>query len=362
MDALTRESNIKCAAKNGDGIRKMSAADAGSTNNAYHLPAATTPAASIASCIDIQPAAIACGAAESSKHQSSLYFSQEASSIFDKALAISSAPNDDPPVWGDCADLEDLGEVADKHFGGSCSTPTFKSARGKTEEPFEFFLDDDAGAPAYDSMHTNLNGKDESKPAGSSAAGSRIRSGNTADLKSDTPIFEDTMFMGDMAIAQGEMNSTSSALLLFDAKSVFDDDVSTDRLNNTKENSREQRASSTHFSSPTKPKPHQAFTAASLHIITPRSSVDSTLMPVVTPLPILRQVTPPEDPMNIHLAQRSHIDGSTSNSEEIPATEKVRTHKDQQDHCSKGASKTDAAWKRRFLELEVRYYTLFRVL
>ena len=49
-------------------------------------------------------------AVDDESDSNTLFFSQEASSVFDKALEMHVAPTDDPPMWGD--DLEDYMEVA----------------------------------------------------------------------------------------------------------------------------------------------------------------------------------------------------------------------------------------------------------
>ena len=49
--------------------------------------------------------------ADAQSMRQSVFFSQEACSVFDKALAMHAASTDDPPMWGD--ELDDLQEVAD---------------------------------------------------------------------------------------------------------------------------------------------------------------------------------------------------------------------------------------------------------
>jgi len=329
--------------------------------------------------IYIQPTAVA----DTQSKQQSLFFSQEASSIFDKALEMHAAPTDDPPMWGD--DLEDLREVADMlelediedlSTGNEAVgqrdiyyPPNFK-ATSKKESAGCFF--GDSGASTRDSLDFKSGNDVRSRVSGSNTAALNDETDLPLHIMNmDKRIFEENMFIGDITQAEGDDNMITDdcALLTTLVSPIFGNAVpymlnskhGTPDTGEHAETSRELKATTKVlplgenadvYLPASKPNPYQA--TAALPIVTPRKlnsariidfklGTPTTHAPMITPLPQVK--ASPED-------LKDSMQGVLKcNNEKEADMAKNRTHNHQQDHHPKGTSKSDAAWKRRFLEL-----------
>ena len=331
--------------------------------------------------IDIQPTAVA----DTQSKQQSLFFSQEASSIFDKALEMHAAPTDDPPIWGD--DLEDLREVADMlelediedlSTGNEAVgqrdvyyPPNFKAASKK--ESTGCFCGD-SGASTRDSLDFKSGNDVRSRVSGSNTDALNDETDLPLRIMNmDKRIFEDNMFIGDITQAESDDNMITDdcALLSTLVSPVFANDVpymlnskhGTPDTAEHAETSRELKATTRVLPlgkkaaldlSASKPDTYQA--TAALPIVTSRKlnsafiidfklGAPMTHVPMITHLPQVK--VSPED-------LKDSMQGiHKCNNEKEADIAKKRTHNHQQDHHPNGTSKSDAAWKRRFLELEV---------
>jgi len=307
--------------------------------------------------IDIQPTTTL---ADSQNKRQSLFLSQEASSIFDKALEMHAAPTDDPPMWGD--NFEDLREVADMlediddfSTGNdavgqrSCyDPPNFKAASKRGS--LGCFLND-AGASTHDSLDAKPNGE-ESKPGNNdlkigisgsnSAAENDERDLPLHIMNMDKRIFEDNMFLGD--IAQGESDSISDTF--FYNRGIFDNSVP--YVLNSKlgppenpvhvENSPDLKA------------------ASRVLLIRKEADLESKCNQLQrTYAVVVKQETPmvaPQAKFSPEYLKDSMQDTHDCSDREETAMAKHEECKDQRVSCPKETTKSDAAWKRRFLELE----------
>ncbi|KAL7534886.1 hypothetical protein ACHAXR_009094 [Thalassiosira sp. AJA248-18] len=169
------------------------------------------------------------------------------------------------------------------------------------------------------------------------------------------------------------MDSVSGTF--FDSRGVFDNDVP-DAINPKHgsldtafctQPSRESSAASRILlpmnqidsDSPAMNEPQQP--ATELKIVTPGTLSSSRILVLEPGTPTAPSlVTPPpshsKDPKNsmpmIHQRQMRNIHCCKHNEQKEVAMASNQSHNDQRNHHSKGISKSDAAWKRRFLELE----------
>lgn len=341
-------------------------------------------------------------AADAGSQSKSLFFSEEASSIFDKALEMHAAPTNDPPMWGD--DFGDMMEVADMledigdfSTGNEAvgqrdfySTPNVYAASKK--EPFECFLGV-TGVDAHDSLAVKLNGE-ESKSGNndvSRASGSKTAALNeVADLpvhmnimNMDKRIFEDSMLIGDIAQDESDnMDSFSGTFFWNDGPDMLDRNGGSPETAAHAENlqyhmsarafpfeKQESLDSPAPWPSPLQPtallpivSPRQLNSTRFSEVVTGKSMAQ---MSMVAPQPQLKANTSlgyPGDCSSLKQG-RSTNSGNCNNGLEAAATGNYSLLKHQENHDFKGISKSDAAWKRRYVELEVfkRQYGHFNV-
>lgn len=361
--------------ENGDDIQLPTAASASLANVSFAMPS-----------IDAQTAAVA-NSSSSTQSKQSLYFSQEASTIFDKALEMHAAPTDDPPMWGD--DLEDFKEVADMLEDiedlspGNDNNRDFCSNNLRNEGSFGSLLDDCSTSDAYGSPNAKFNGQDlestnnvQSMVSGSNYAALAGDMDLPVQLMNmDERIFEDNMILGDSTSQQGD-----SVGAVFDSRDIFDNRV-TYTLNPMQEspyytagNFAETLQESTVAAralpiqpqialNPPASKPHLQGSITAFQTVTP-VTVDSDRifcsmrgtptfpMNVVTPLQCLEASVTKVSTPSIHLKHRSNVNYTVNSGKKEVILSKNQVQKHQRDYLSKATNRTEAAWKRRFLELE----------
>eukprot|EP00578_Thalassiosira_sp_NH16_P010495 CAMPEP_0181110142 /NCGR_PEP_ID=MMETSP1071-20121207/18557_1 /TAXON_ID=35127 /ORGANISM="Thalassiosira sp., Strain NH16" /LENGTH=523 /DNA_ID=CAMNT_0023193895 /DNA_START=437 /DNA_END=2005 /DNA_ORIENTATION=- len=328
--------------------------------------------------VSMQTAAAAAGS-----QSKSLFFSQEASSIFDKALEMHAAPTDDPPMWGD--DLEDLGDFTDMledieelstsnivvGLNDFFSAPNLKTASKK--ETLECLIDR-ADSYAYNSLDAKNHGEGSK---GSNNLSSGVSSSNTAvsganaelPMNMDKRIFEDNMFMGDIVQAECDHMDYISGPG-FGERVIFDDDCP-DMLLNLKPEYADTVSESmapmeqAYFDLPPPKSNHLPSTTMSPVVTpTPRKSSSSrnievkevnAPMSTMTLLPKVSVEGSPKKYINSmpSTLSKQMVDSTSSSCNDVKVAANVENqiHMCHQDRYL-GASKSCAAWKRRFAELE----------
>ena len=302
----------------------------------------------------------ATAAVNSEIDSNTFFFSQEASSVFDKALEMHVAPTDDPPMWGDdledymevanmLGDLDDLSTSNDVAIGDFYSVPNTKIAT-KQEYPAE---------DTYD--HASLSMKDGgSLHLGNpiilnEASVSHASSQPVYHKNVDTRIFEDIVSIGDTTPqAEGghlDLNSGSS----FDEKGIFDDSVPEDMLNLGPESPFKQEQFHPHALQLCPQPPTQEMPLVTPTKLNPSNTVDITLKPSKLHLQMAAPLNASvEDSSLYHIDCNpgKYVNVKSGSFNDINGAANLQ-HQAQTSKQDNHPKKTDALWKLRFSELEV---------
>ena len=322
------------------------------------------------------------------QQQQSRFISQEASSIFDRALEIHAAPMDDPPIRGD--DFGDFSEVADILEGieditkeleafdkpevlGAFNCSDVASNRGG----LDFLMDEKSSSTQDQGAQDPKNTTEESSSVYKNrddvdCSTHRISSvepmmpdHDVTNQHMDERVFED-IFPGDELFSESYNSMGGTSDTSFGCRDIFDEPMpqygsppdNTAFYAETSSESMSQRRSLLVSSQPPLT-PYLQRTEPPLPIVTPPRMFDSTHdvigpspgIPVIHPSVTLQ---PPPSEDYIFLRQRISTSQCISHQQVVPSAVRLPPY---QPICQpKAESRSDAAWKRRFLELEVRTY------